>query len=256
MEQLPLQIVLLHGITGSRRFFSGLENRLQSAPIFADAFSLDLLGFGDNKDVQSELTANDQLGWIDDSISRRFPSGKIVVIGHSLGGVLALCWAADHLPRVAKLVLLNTPLGESRDDIVRSLLADHLDWATLLLKYKMFAHLACVVMRGSHVFRALRFAKPDYVPDEVFRDYSKHSWKSLARTFDGVLLGLPAMPLARRLNEVPILNLTASQDSEVSRRTIPQPNAKNVTLPGGHLLLLEHPVETFDIIAQFLQRES
>ena len=255
MKDSPLQIVLLHGITGSRRFFAKLEDQLRLTPPPAATYSIDLLGFGDNKNVESDFTAGDQLKWIEDSICTRFPSGKIALIGHSIGGVLSLAWAASHVSRVSKIVLLNAPLGESREDIVVSLTRDHIGWAPILLKYKPFAHLACVVLRGTHVYRALHFAKPSYIPDEVLQDYTKHTWKSLARTFDGVLLGLPGMPLLRQIVEVPILNLTGSDDGEISRRTIDQPNVGSVELSGGHLMLLEHPAETMEAIVRFLARD-
>lgn len=255
MEHSHLQIVLVHGITGSRRFFAWFEAKVCLAPTFATTYSLDLLGFGENRNVQSGFTPAEQLRWIGDSISERFPSGKIVLVGHSMGGVLSLAWAADHLSRVSKIVLLNTPLGENREDIVCSLTQDHLGWATLLLKYKPFAHLACVVLRGVHAYRALHFAKPGYVPDEVLLDYAKHSWKSLARTFDGVLLGLPGMPLVRRIEEIPILNVTGAEDAEISRRKSDQRNVENVELSGGHLMLLEHPEETFTAVERFLLRD-
>jgi hypothetical protein len=42
------------------------------------------------------------------------------------------------------------------------------------------------------------------------------------------------------------------EDDEISRRAIQQPNVKNVSLHGGHLMLLEHPEETVPAILQFL----
>lgn len=254
-EHAPLQIVLVHGITGSRRFFAGLENRLRLPPTSATTYSLDLLGFGGNQNVRSEYSAADQLKWIEDSVCEHFPSGNFVLAGHSVGGILCLAWAADHLSRVSKIILLNTPLGENRGDIVRSLLQEHMVWATALLQFRPLAHLACLALRGAHVLRHLRFAKPGYVPNEVFLDYGKHTWKSIARTFDDVLLGLPGMPLVRRLEEVPILNLTGTEDTEISQRTIDRSNVENLKLPGGHLMLLEHPDETFAAVARFLTRD-
>jgi pimeloyl-ACP methyl ester carboxylesterase len=179
-----------------------------------------------------------------------------VLIGHSLGGVLALGWAVQHLHRVSRLILLNTPLGDSRDEIIRSLLQERFGWGSLLLKHKRLAHFACMVLRGAQVIRAFHFAKPAYVPDEVFRDYTQHSWKSLAQTFDSVLLGVPGGPLVRRIENIPILNLTGRDDDEISRRVIDQQNVQNVMLPGGHLMLLEHPEPTVEAIERFLNRSS
>ena len=116
----PHQVLLVHGITGSRRFFTWLEDRLHTGPVKAETLSFDLLGFGDNKNVNSDYSAAEQLRFIGSRVDERFPSGKLVLIGHSLGGVLALAWTVEHLSRVSHLILLNTPLGESREDIVRS----------------------------------------------------------------------------------------------------------------------------------------
>ncbi len=251
-----MQVIFIHGITGSKRFFAWLEDRLRSDPTRASTLSFDLPGFGDNKDLDNGYSAADQLRFITKLIDERFPSGELVLLGHSLGGVLALAWATEYLPRVSRLVLLNTPLGECRADIVRSLLGEHMSWAALFLRHRLLAHLACVMLRRAQLLRGFRFTKPSYVPDEVFRDYGRHTWKSLARTFDQILLGLPAGPLIRQLRTIPVLNLTGKEDDEISRRTIGQPNVENVTLPGGHLMLLEHPAPTALVIERFLMQDT
>jgi pimeloyl-ACP methyl ester carboxylesterase len=188
------------------------------------------------------------------SIQRRFPDGQVTFIGHSLGGVLALFWAVQHASRVSAIILLNTPLGESRDDVTRSLLAARFGWATLLLKHPRLAKLLCISLRGGHLIHLFRFMKPRWVPNAVFRDYCHHTWNSLSRTFDQVLLGMPGAPLVRQISGIPILNLTGQEDDEISRRRTDQSNVENVALPGGHLMLLEHPEPTIRAIEEFLMR--
>jgi pimeloyl-ACP methyl ester carboxylesterase len=236
-----IRIVLVHGITGSKRFYTGLENRLREQPLHAETLSFDLLGFGENRNAPSEYAIDDQLQHISRLIQDCFSDRQVVFIGHSPGGVLALSWAAQHPSRVSAIVLLNTPLYESCEDTTRSLLAGRFGWATLLLKYPRLAQLLCIVLRGGRLIRLLRFMKPSWVPDEVFRDYWCHSWKSLSRTFDEVLLRMPGAPLVRQISDIPILNLTGYEDDEISRRRMDQRNVENVVLPGGHLMLLEHP---------------
>lgn len=246
------RVVLLHGITGSQRFFGQLVARLNDFPVRAETCSFDLLGFGTNKGVHSCFGCSDQLEHITLSIATRFPSGPLVLIGHSLGGVLALAWAAQHADRVSRLVLLNTPLGQSRDDTVRSLLRGGLGWASLMLKHPHLAHLACVTLRSTHLIRAFRFLKPSYVSDDVFNDYGQHTWDSLIRTFDQVVLGIPGGPLIKQLHTMPILNLTGQEDEDISKRSVDQSNVQNVTLRGGHLMLLQHPESTSCAIEKFL----
>jgi pimeloyl-ACP methyl ester carboxylesterase len=251
------RVILVHGITGSRRFFSWLEDRLHSGAAKAETLSFDLVGFGDNKDVNSDYSAAQQLRFMNSMVEEHFPLGRLVLIGHSLGGVLALAWTVEHLSRVSHLVLLNTPLGESREDIVRSLERGHLSWASLLLWHKPLAHLThllCVLMRIPGVERAFRFLKPSYVPDEVFEDYVRHSWRSLQVTFDEILLNVAGGRLVRQIHSIPVLNLMGQSDDEISRRSIDQANVDNIVMPGGHLMLLEHPLETSQVIERFLTR--
>lgn len=252
MAALSQPIVLLHGILGSRRCFEGLEKRLRGAPLRATTFSFDLLGFGTNKRARGGFGTAQQLAHISASIEDRFPSRDLVLIGHSLGGVLALAWTARNPGRVAKLVLLNTPLGEDRNDLTRSLLASRPNWGSILLEHRHWAHLSCILLRGARLMRLLRPLKPSYVPGAVFDDYIAHTWKSVQQTFEGVLLSTPALPLLRQIREIPVLHLTGVDDDAISRRAVAQDNVQNVSLPGGHLMLLERPDQTAVAIERFL----
>lgn len=251
-DRSPLQIVLLHGLTGSKHLFAELERRLRRSPTNAETFSFDLPGFGENRNLVSGYDVSDHLRFVTGSIEKHFPSGQLVVIGHSLGGVLALAWAVQHHDRVSRIILINAPLGDSRDEIIHSLLHERFGWGAVLFQHRHMAHIACLVLRGAQVMRAFRFAKPAYVPDDVFRDYTEHSWKALAQTFDRVLLGVPGGPLVRQIRDIQILNLTGRRDDEISRKAIEQRNVHNVLLPGGHLMLLEHPDSTVEAIERFL----
>ena len=86
----PLRIVLLHGLTGSKHFFDGLERRLRNSPTNAETFSFDLPGFGTNRTLGSSYGVSDHLTFVTGSIEKHFPAGPLVLVGHSLGGVLAL----------------------------------------------------------------------------------------------------------------------------------------------------------------------
>jgi hypothetical protein len=45
------------------------------------------------------------------------------------------------------------------------------------------------------------------------------------------------------------------KEDGISRRTIDQANVQNSVMPGGHLMLLEHPLETSQVIERFLTRK-
>jgi alpha-beta hydrolase superfamily lysophospholipase len=88
------------------------------------------------------VRVDDQLQHMSRSIQGIFPDGPVALMGHSLGGVPGLYWAFQHASRVSRIVLLNTPLGESREDTMRSLLAGRFGWASLMLEYPRLAQSA------------------------------------------------------------------------------------------------------------------
>lgn len=108
-------VVLLHGLGDSAATWSGVAERL------ADRFetiAVDLLGHGDSPhpDDPDEFTRDRALDDIDDVLATL--DGPAVLVGHSLGGYLALAHAATR-PGVARgLVLLNTGPG-FRDEAKR-----------------------------------------------------------------------------------------------------------------------------------------
>lgn len=138
------KVVLLHGLTGSRRIFRILEERLRR-DLAAQTCSFDLLGFGENKLRGSDYTVSEHLGFVTSTIQKQFPDGPVILIGHSMGGLLALSWACHHAERVSSIVLLNTPLADSRQDITTGLQKEPLSWGNLLLKHRSLSHLCCLL---------------------------------------------------------------------------------------------------------------
>lgn len=104
-EGLP--VILVHGLAASLHDWDALLPTLANAGYAG--YALDLLGHGDSyKPRQLEAYNSDTVyehmqGWID-SLMLEQPS---VVIGHSLGGYLALQLALQYPERVRALVLAN-----------------------------------------------------------------------------------------------------------------------------------------------------
>ncbi len=142
-----LQIVLLHGLTGSKHFFAGLERRLRSSPTNAETYSFDLPGIRREQDTREQ---------------RRCVRSR-----------------------------------EVRHRLDREALS----------------------LRTTRARRAF---------------------------------SVPGGPLVRQIPDIQILNLMGRNDDEIARRAIEQRNVHNVLLPGGHLMLLEHPEEPVEAIERFL----
>jgi pimeloyl-ACP methyl ester carboxylesterase len=114
-------LVFVHGAACNRRFWD------QQLPRFSSAhrvITVDLRGHGES-DAPSErymvrLFAEDLA-----STSTQLGIESPVVIGHSLGGLVALDFASAYPDRVAAAVLIDSPLlpGGDRAEVVRDLVA-------------------------------------------------------------------------------------------------------------------------------------
>jgi pimeloyl-ACP methyl ester carboxylesterase len=252
-----MNIVLLHGLTGSKRYFVDLETKLKILPN-ASILSFDLLGFGtDYKNTSSSFSLKEHLAHITNQIQKRFGNESIALIGHSLGGVLALAWAAEHKNQVEKIILLNTPLAQTSEDAQTSIMEvprKFLNWSYLILRHRFFSFLACNILCRLNGMKFFESLKPAYISHEVFEDYRRHSWKSLTKTLEQVFLAIPARAVLAQITHIPVLIISGNQDSEIMRRHPTQPNVTHSELKGGHQIALENPDQTLKAISTFLFR--
>ncbi len=97
-------VVLQHGFVGGGGYFAPQAARLSD---FFDVICPDLPGFAGSAEVRSEMTTSGLshalIGLLDELGVDRFS-----LLGHSMGGGVALQTALDHSPRVQRLVLYGT----------------------------------------------------------------------------------------------------------------------------------------------------
>ena len=100
----PRRVLLLHGLGDHARVWEGVERAL--AP-FARTLAVDLRGHGDSDwaaegDYSRAAFASDL-----EAVIQHLDEPQVVLVGHSLGGSLALAYAARHPSRVSALVLID-----------------------------------------------------------------------------------------------------------------------------------------------------
>jgi pimeloyl-ACP methyl ester carboxylesterase len=118
------QIVFVHGLNSSHRSFGYIVNKLpQHSPIMVDYLS------------------HQPLSVSIEQVRAQLPAGELILVGHSLGGVIATLVAADEPERITKLVTISSPLNGSRA-------AAALRWIPGSL-----AVLGDIIPRGPHVRR-------------------------------------------------------------------------------------------------------
>lgn len=174
-------VVFIHGLGASSRYWHALRAR---APGGYRGIAIDLLGFG--RSLKPPTAAYD-VGCHLDALEPHVPPGSLLV-GHSLGAILALALAARH-PHLARgLVLLGTPafpdIATAQRDIGRLGLLASLtvrgDWRAWAL-----CQLMCSVRPFAVAFAPLVIRD---VPRPIAADSARHTWRSYSRTLCRVVV--------------------------------------------------------------------
>lgn len=102
-------IVLLHGFLGSSTYWSRMAPNLVAAGY--KVLAIDLLGFGkSHKPEDANYDYKDHTEFIEQALVRNGIHSPFVLVGHSMGAVIAKRFALAHHTKIERLVLLHPPL--------------------------------------------------------------------------------------------------------------------------------------------------
>jgi pimeloyl-ACP methyl ester carboxylesterase len=104
-------LIFIHGWLGSWRYWwptmQGLSARHRS-------YAFDLWGFGDSSKAPAMYSLNAYVEMLDQFLEELGISRPVTLIGHALGGAVALRYALRHPDNVEKLVAVSLPLQKGR----------------------------------------------------------------------------------------------------------------------------------------------
>jgi pimeloyl-ACP methyl ester carboxylesterase len=233
-----LPVVLVHSLAGNARQWSGQLTHLQST---RRAVALELRGHGrsdpaKNGDYTLEGMANDIAAVVE---RRNFE--RIVLVGHSLGGGVALVYAGAYPERVAGLLLVD-PIGDGKQ-ISPAQAQPLLD--TLATDYATTIHEYWKGIAGSDVaVRQRLLADLDATPQEV-----------VVSAF-GEVLRFDPDPWLRRYRG-PILSVvTPYNDQPFSLHRLGKGFPHRVVSGTGHWIQLDAPDELNQIMDEFLEKSA
>ncbi len=106
----PVRVIWLHGWARSAADFREAGRLLASSNVASVA--LDLPGFGSSP-LPARAGGARYYGELLDAVFAEISGEPFVLVGHSFGGRVAICYAAQHPARVHALVLSGTPLLRS-----------------------------------------------------------------------------------------------------------------------------------------------
>lgn len=180
-------VVLLHGLAASGQFWGAEYDTLAD---HARLIVPDLLGFGRSPRPASGYGPNDHADALAATLhALGVHDEPAVVVGHSVGALVAVRLAARHPALVASIVGFGPPIYRDYGDARRRL--NHLGPLSRLFGLDTrWAEVACHVLCQRHRGAATRLAsllRPD-LPAQLARDAVEHSWESFSETLTRVVL--------------------------------------------------------------------
>jgi pimeloyl-ACP methyl ester carboxylesterase len=206
-------VVLVHGWLTSSRLWEQLAGRL--AQRFT-VYTLDLSGFGESdKPIAGYGVRNGSRLLY--AFCAHFGLTRANVIGHDLGGAMAVKLAADHPDVVGRLVIVSTPADEDQIDVPTML------WlATLPLIGPLFYALGRAARPVRRLWMRPFVADPDDLTEEVVDDAGRSTPAAVSKTLSIGRREISRGRLARqaRIIKIPLLVVAGEQDQIVDPQSV------------------------------------
>ena len=206
-------VVLVHGWLTSSRLWEQLAGRL--AQRFT-VYTLDLSGFGESDKPLSGYGVRNGSRLLY-AFCAHFGLTRANVIGHDLGGAMAVKLAADHPDVVGRLVIVSTPADEDQIDVPTLL------WlATLPVVGPLFYALGRAARPVRRLWMRPFVADPDDLTEEVVDDAGRSTPTAVSKTLSIGRREISRGRLARqaRIIKIPLLVVAGEQDQIVDPQSV------------------------------------
>lgn len=169
-------VVLVHGIASSSVTFEIL------IPLIVEnhrVISIDLLGFGESPaPVGAQYTLEEHVAAVEHTIASLGLKGKFVLIGHSMGALIAARYAATNPTRLTKLVLVSPPVY-----VHTAAIGDPRERATTDLHMRAYEYL-----RNNKRFTMRNAAMLERIsPIKNVIDVSEHNWNAFVKSLKNLI---------------------------------------------------------------------
>lgn len=237
-------VVLIHGFLENTTMWNVIIPELSKRN---RVIAIDLLGHG-KSDCIGYTHSMELFAETLEAVLKKVRIRKCVLVGHSLGGYVALAFAAKHPKRVKGLCLMNSTSNEDTAD--RKLLRTRAN----KMVHKNFSNL--VRMSFTNLF-----SEESRI---VFKDQMKNALSEAMQTpIQGYIAGQEGMKLRPNRNHVLAENSfkkliimgkkDAVLDYKTSLEEVEKTNSKHVALPQGHMSHIENLEELILILKDFLK---
>jgi pimeloyl-ACP methyl ester carboxylesterase len=231
-------IVLLHGLG------SGSEDWLQTARHLARHFRVvlvDLPGHGES-DMPEPFSLDRAVAALDLALAD-IPGGPPILVGHSLGGLIAAAEAIDHPERVRGLVLIETALRPQLPDDQRAGWLERLDHDYAGVVHAAYLDFGRDAVQGEALYRRAAALDPRIVKRWIRLAWTADLTEQATRIDVPTLAVLadrswpadePWSAVAEALGYAGVSRLRATRIADC-----------------GHFVMLDHPAELAALIGGF-----
>ena len=247
-------VLLVHGWLSSGEVWARLADQLSRR---FTVYSLDLTGFGESDKPVSGygVRYGSRLLY---AFCAHFGLTRTAVIGHGVGGAMAVKLAADHSDVVGRLVLVATPANKDQIDLPTLL------WlATLPVIGSLFYTLGRYLVPLRRLWMRPFVFDPQDLSEEVIEDAGRSTPAAVTKTLDVTRREISRGRLLRQAGiiKVPALVITGEDDRIVDPQSATEWTgvllAEAVLLDRcGHLPMLERPDEFNAQVLSFLTGDS
>jgi pimeloyl-ACP methyl ester carboxylesterase len=238
-------VVLLHGILGNGDYWSEVAAQLPGQR----GIALDLLGFGTApKPARVAYDYADHVDAVVATLDALGLSEPVVLVGHSMGALIALRLAAEHPELVSRLILVGMPVFESAaaarkaigsTRLRRTLLYGPISWS--------FCQVWCRAL--GPISRRIAPLYLRRLPPAVARGTVEHSWASYSRSLSNIVERQDVATDLQRVDCPTIIAYGDLDDDASLPRQLELPGSVEVrVMPGNHHLPLERPSDVADLI--------
>lgn len=239
-------VVLLHGQISTHNYMKVVADLVSQTN---KTVSLDLLGFGDSpRPKDSDYTVDDHVESIVATLQQNKITQPFILVGHSMGGMIAVRLAFRYPKMVKRLILTGLPILKPR--LEYKILAREFPGARALLKgphvkllRRLYEQNEARAMKLAVKLSAKRYKD---LPEQIRADSVRHSWESYNRSMENVVVGYKPVEDLIKL-KIPVTILYGENDgistALLEHESITQSNAiKLIKVPNsGHNFPLENP---------------
>jgi pimeloyl-ACP methyl ester carboxylesterase len=197
-------LVFLPGMGGTTRYWQG---RLTALEKQHHVLLVDSLGFGQSPKPPTQYTVERHLDALHQTLS---PYAPFTLIGHSMGAVLSVAYAAHYPEQVDRLILIGLPYFGGREETY-----EHFRNGPVLNRWFFtnvtMAAIACMTTR--RLFGGLLPYLLRDIPREVAEDLVKHTWRSFTSSLWEVVYNYDLLKTVEQLDPLlPVFCLHGEQD--------------------------------------------